>query len=128
MFHIILTIINFGISYQIGIFKHELDAKLTIVTILMFFARMLISIIMISTSIIYQKHGFNIVKIIIKHSKVNYQLKLIAIFWFFHIMISIIIFIFSLFTRINICTLVMAYYFEILLIPIMYSISLISFQ
>lgn len=48
VFHIILTIINFGISYQIGVFKHELDAKLTIVTILMFFAKMLISIIMIS--------------------------------------------------------------------------------
>ena len=126
VFHIIFTIINFGISYQVGIFKHQLDSKLTIITILMFFTKLLLSIMMISISIIYQKHGFIIIKIIIKHSKQNYQLKLIAILWCFHIMMSIMMFIFGSFAKTNIFGFIMAYYFEILLIPIMYSISFIS--
>lgn len=126
MFHVILTIINFGISYQIGIFKYLLDAKLMFITILTFFAKMLTSTIVISISMIYQKYGFNIVKIIIKYSKQSNKLKLTAILWCFHMMMSIVTFIFDLDARMNIFRFLMVYYLDILLNPIMYSISLIS--
>ena len=124
-FHIILSLIITALTFYVN---SSIYKKSTAIMKIMLLFRLLTKPVMaIFISIAIQKHGFQIINILLKYSLTKFnKLKIIAIIWCIHLVISIFIFALAFLTSFNFFGLLMSYYYDIIFISLICSLSFIS--
>ena len=98
-----------------------------IVKIMWLFRQLIKPVMTIFISIAIQKHGFQIINILMKYSLTKFnKLKTIAIIWCIHLVMSIFIFALGVWPNFNLFGFIISYYHDIILISLMCSISFMS--
>ena len=127
-FHIIISLSITVIKNIPGAFENLWNTKFIIIKLLMFVSRILLHIMFISISLIIQKYGFKI-DILIKYSLTKFKkLKIIAIIWITHLVMIFSVFSVAYYSRRNLIGFFISYYFQIIVISLMYLISFISWM
>ena len=122
-FHISISLIIAFFTFHMILFEKSFAT----INITLSFWQLIKFVMVIFISIANQKHGFEIINILIKYSLTKFnKLKTIAIIWCIHLVLAIIIFFFAFLTSLNLFGFVMSYYHDILFISLMCSISFMS--
>ena len=111
-------------AYFIYSFKNE--KSFVIIETMILIGLLIKSVMVIFISIANQKHGFEIINILIKYSLTKFnKLKTIAIIWCIHLVMDIIMFVIAFSSSLNIFNFFICYY-DIVFISLMCSISFMS--
>ena len=124
-FHITLSLIMAALTFYVG--SSISKKSIAIMNIMLLFRLSIKPVMTIFILITIQKHGFEIINILMKYSLTKFnKLKTIAIIWCIHLVMSIFIFALGFSSKFNLSGFLMSYYHDIIFILLMCLIPFMS--
>ena len=127
--HITTLLIITGIVFMNEFIQMSINSQFTIVKLVLLTWHIIRFVTITTITITNQKYGFKIIKILLKYSMTRLsKLKIIKIIWIIHVLICFTKLTYDLILSNHLMEFIINIYYNIMVIPLIYSISFISWM